>query len=127
MLSPHLLAAMYLHTNVLKDPPNVCPGGLYREQLHDLPVISFDFHGQKINVTADEYMHCGSFLFGWEQPGEWCELEVGERWHEFDNGTIEFGVKETWLGGPFLRKAYSVYNWEDKTISCKSSRTLILP
>ena len=78
------------------------------DKILELPHLVFDFDGQEIVLNGENYIGEEEWLFCFRGP--YCSplIRSGLR----DDNTIV-------LGPPFL-KIYSVFDWDERTVLCKS-------
>jgi hypothetical protein len=84
------------------------------DKISELPDIVFDFGGQKIVLEGEDYV--GKAFWPLCFGGPYCTpliADIGALRGTVDDGTIV-------LGAQFLKKVYSVFDWDDRTVSCKS-------
>jgi saccharopepsin len=79
------------------------------DKISELPHLVFDFDGQEIVLNGEDYIGEAEWPFCFRGP--YCSPLIG--YNPRDNDTIV-------LGPPFLKKVYSVFDWDDRTVSCKS-------
>lgn len=80
--------------------------------LDKLPVMSFLIGDQKFDITPSEYVIKYKYP-SWHK--ERCDPLFGRVYNRGGNSDGD----QIYLGTPFLDKVYSVYDWDEKTISCK--------
>jgi hypothetical protein len=84
------------------------------DKISELPDIVFDFDGQEIVLQGEDYV--GKAFWPLCFGGPYCTPLIGDisaLRGQVDDGTIV-------LGAQFLKKVYSVFDWDDRTVSCKS-------
>jgi hypothetical protein len=84
--------------------------------LDKLPVMTIEIGDQKFEFTANDYVEKRQSLFS---PGNVeCTVVFG-KFYDGDAGPNDNYGKHIWLGSYFLQKLYTVFDWDEKTISCK--------
>lgn len=83
---------------------------LVRDQLS----IHLTFDEQEIVLMPEDYIRDVFGLFG----EEYCKAAL-EDVEMPDNELIAWKNESVVLGSPFLQAVYSVFNWEEKTVSCE--------
>jgi saccharopepsin len=84
-----------------------------------LPSLQIGLNGQNVTLAGEDY------VFKWTTPdGTRCPIPIEECVLFIDSlpppgGHNEFPEDLVILGTAFLKKVYSVYNWDEQTISCK--------
>jgi hypothetical protein len=82
--------------------------------LDKLPVMTIGIGDQKFEITPHDYVKKGQPAF--------CQGIVGCTvvFSLFYDGRPSDNYGEhIWLGSEFLQKLYTVFDWDEKTISCK--------
>ena len=79
------------------------------DKISELPHLVFDFGGQEIALNGEDYIGEAEWLFCFRGP--YCSPLIGSSLR--DDNTIV-------LGPSFLKKVYSVFNWDERTVLCKS-------
>ena len=79
------------------------------DKISELPHPVFDFDGQEVVQNGEDYIGEVEWLFC--SRGPYCSPLIG-----YSPG----GDNMTVLGPPFLKKVYSVFDWDDRAVSRKS-------
>jgi hypothetical protein len=95
------------------------------DRVASLPILQIGLNGQSITVSEKDY------VFKWTTsegrgacpvPIEECVLSIDSFPPHGGHGD-DFPEDLVILGTSFLKKVYSVYNWDEQTISCKLKAT----
>jgi Eukaryotic aspartyl protease len=79
------------------------------DKISELPHLVFDFGGQEIALNGEDYIGEAEWLFCFRGP--YCSPLIGSSLRD-DNRIV--------LGPSLLKKAYSVFNWDERIVLCKS-------
>ena len=84
------------------------------DKISELPDLVFDFGSQEIVLKGEDYV--GKAYWPLCFGGPYCTPLIG------DIRALQPAVAEGTivLGGQFLKKVYSVFDWDDRSVSCKS-------
>ena len=84
------------------------------DEVSELPDLVLNFGNQEIVLKGEDYI--GKAFWPLCFGGPYCTPMIG------DNGALPGGVDDgtILLGAAFLKKVYSVFDWDDRTVSCKS-------
>jgi hypothetical protein len=88
------------------------------DRVESLPSLQIGLNGQKVTLSGEDY------VFKWTTPDGACPIPIEECVLYIDSlpppgGRDEFPEDLIILGTSFLKKVYSVYNWDEQTISCR--------
>jgi hypothetical protein len=79
------------------------------DKISELTHLVFDFGCQEIVLNGEDYIGEAEWLFCFRGP--YCSPLIGSSLR--DDNTIV-------LGPSFLKKAYSVFNWDERTVLCNT-------
>jgi saccharopepsin len=88
------------------------------DRVASLPSLQIGLNGQNVTLSGEDY------VFKWTTPEGACPIPIEECALYIDSlpppgGRDEFPEDLVILGTSFLKKVYSVYNWDEQTISWK--------
>jgi saccharopepsin len=89
------------------------------DRVASLPSLQIGLNGQNVTLSGEDY------VYKWITPDSTrCPIPIEECALIIDSfgppgGRDEFPEDLVILGTSFLKKVYSVYNWDEQTISCK--------
>lgn len=85
-------------------------------KLHELPHVTFNLGGHNITITGEDYTVRTDLWWPFcAYPGEYCSVNIGPEGK--DDGERSKTID---LGTSFLRGVYSAYDFDDRSVHCKS-------
>jgi hypothetical protein len=86
------------------------------DNLDKLPVMPIGIGDQKIEITPRDYMTKAPMPWCWDPDFVECVPMIESKLDSFPGGVED---KRILLGSSFWERVYSVFDWDEKTVSWK--------